>query len=533
MKAWRWGLCVAVVALAGACGAGRRVAVAPQRVQPDSLSVAIALREQGRHEAAARELERVIGSDASPWLRAEAQWELYVTHRERGSARDALQALVACAAEGAPSPWVAQQVRARIGPAVASALHAGVGWDRVSTMLAPLEGSPLLLEVASSLLEAGHCRAASATLSRVGGIDDHGRAAQLRELLRRAARCLERTGRSLGLVVPLSGEYAEYGTSLLRGVTLAIEDTTVLALRPVDSRSDPVEAVRAVQRLASSPDVVAAIGPLQSRAATGAALAAVHGELPLLVPLTAPSRLNQLGPWVFQSSVPLQAEARAAARWAMVHGGFSRFAVFYPAHVAGERAMDAFRTQVLGLGGEVVALERYVEGRDTNFRDQIVNLKRAAPQAVFIPGEPRELVQILRQMAFYELTCQILGTGAWGTPEVIGQGGRLVEGVVFADVEARERPARLTDAFFARYHDRWGGDPDHYASIGYDLGTLVWEAVSQGASSRDELRRRLAERPAWHGVSGVINWHDDATSADVRLYTVSGGIAVPLQTGTK
>ncbi len=116
---------------------------------------------------------------------------------------------------------------------------------------------------------------------------------------------------------------------------------------------------------------------------------------------------------------------------------------------------------------------------------------------------------------------------------MIGQGGRLVEGVVFADVEARERPARLTDAFFARYHDRWGGDPDHYASIGYDLGTLVWEAVSQGASSRDELRRRLAERPAWHGVSGVINWHDDATSADVRLYTVSGGIAVPLQTGTK
>jgi branched-chain amino acid transport system substrate-binding protein len=346
-------------------------------------------------------------------------------------------------------------------------------------------------------------------------------------------RCLERSGRTLGLVVPLSGEYAEYGASLRNGAALAIGDSMVLALRVEDTGSDPVDAVRAIGRLASAPDVIAAIGPLESRAATGAAVSANQIELPLLMPLSAPTGLSRLGPWVLQSSAPRQAEAKAVARYGMVDGGLSRFAVLYPSHAAGERAMEAFRDQVLGLGGDVVALERYAEGRDTNFRDQIVNLKRAAPQALFVPGEPREITQIARQIAFYDLECQILGTSGWGLPDVIAEGGRLVEGVVFADVVGMGRDPHAARLFAARYHDVYRKDPDHYASLGFDLASVVWEEVSRAVSSREELRRNLAERGPYEGVSGILSWRDDDAAGDVRLYTISNGLAVPLHTRTR
>lgn len=514
--------------LAGVSCASRTKVHAPEpRAPADSLSQAVSLREANRHDEAARELARVIDQPVSPSLRAEAYWELYLTHRERGSADDALAALVSCATTGSSSPWLAAHVRARIGQAVLAATDGGGGWPKVERLIEPLSGSPLLLDVTASLLEAGRCRAASATLGRVGQVPES-RAGEQRDLLRRISRCLEQTGRTLGLVIPLSGEYGQYGRSLQRGAALAIEDTTVLALRVEDSGSDPVNEVLAIQRLGASPDVIAAIGPLQSRAATGGAVAATYSELPLLVPLTAPTGLSELGAWVFQSAAPLQAEARAVAKYAMLQAGLTRFAVFYPSHAAGERALDAFRDQVLKLGGDVVALELYTEGRDTNFRDQIVNLKRAAPQAVFVPGEPREIVQIARQIAFYDLSCQLLGTGGWGDPEVISQGGRLVEGAVFADIVGSDRRAYAADVFAARYHDRYGDDPDHYAMVGFDLASVVWQEVSQSITSREELRRRLTQRGPFSGASGVLTWRGQETARDVQLYIISGGLAVPL-----
>ncbi|MBN1426398.1 hypothetical protein JXA88_17765, partial [Candidatus Fermentibacteria bacterium] len=261
-SAW-WGRVVMLGMVAAACSSGRRIQPVPSRDPPDSLAQAVNLRAQGRHDAAIQEIERVLTAPASPSLMAEAQWELYVTHRAEERVEQALEALVACAATGSASPWISQQLRSHIGPATVAAVDGGVGWVRVQRMIEPLDGSPLLLDIGSSLVDAGHCRAASTAISRLESAVDPARASQHRDLLRRVSRCLEERGKTLALVVPMSGEYAEYGRSLHRGATLAVTDTMVLALRVEDSRSDPVDAVRAVERLASMPDVIAVIGPLQ------------------------------------------------------------------------------------------------------------------------------------------------------------------------------------------------------------------------------------------------------------------------------
>ncbi|MBN1423170.1 penicillin-binding protein activator, partial [Candidatus Fermentibacteria bacterium] len=248
----------------------------------------------------------------------------------------------------------------------------------------------------------------------------------------------------------------------------------------------------------------------------------------LLAPLSAPSGLDRLGSRVFQSSAPLLPEAKAVARWSLLQGGFTRLAVLYPSQTSGQRAMEAFRDQVLALGGDIVALEHYVQGRDTDFRNQVVNLKRAAPQAIFVPGESRELVQIARQIAFYDLQCTLLGTSGWGHPDVIADAGRLVEGVIFADRSETEKDERRAQLFSAQYYDRYGSDPDQYAQLGFDLAAAVWDAVTTTANSREQLCRSLERRGTYQGVSGVLNWQRDDTAEGVRLYTIRDGLIVPL-----
>lgn len=512
------------------CAASTRSPQAPTHVYSDTLATAIELREARELGAAARELERLVALPVSPTVRSQALWELHLVHRDGGDALPALQALVACLSFDDKISWVHGRARSSLGPTVADALQAGASWMTISDILGSIEDVPLLLDVASFLLEEGECFVTSRFLGRLArrGLDpdDEHRRSGLAE---KTARCLEKNRLTVALILPLSGEYSEYGNSLARGAELALEDSSAfLVLERVDSKSDPVAAVMLTEQLASSPHVIAAVGPLQSRAATGAALAANAGGLPLLVPLLAPRDLDRMGTWVFQSSAPLQAEARAVGKYAMVQGGLSRFAVLYPAHATGERAMEAFRNQIFELGGEIVALERYTEGRDTNFRDQIVSIKRASPQALFVPGEPRELVQIARQVAFYELECQLLGTSGWSAPEVIEHGKRLVEGVILADLVDISKDPNVAEFFRARYHDRFDRDPDHYAALGYDLAWCAVLAVKDGKATREAIRRYLRKIGPIDGVSGVLNWGDNDSPGNVKLFTIADGLIIPL-----
>ncbi len=503
----------------------------------DTLQLAVRLSEERDLDGCVQELQRIVALPSSPMVKIQAYWRLYLVHRDRGESLDALQALVSCLErDAAHRSSIYGRARSSLGPAVVDALAADISWATISNLLGGIEEVELTLDLVSYLTENEDCYPASILLGKLArqGLDAGDEQRRTR-LAKKVMRCMEKTRPTLALVVPLTGDYAEYGSNLARGAELALLDSAsagTLILEKIDSGSDPVEATLAMSRLARSPHVIAVIGPLQSRAATGAAMAVTQGELPNLVPLPAPQGLSRFGKWVFQSAVPIQAEARTVAKYAMIHGGISRFAILYPSHATGERAMDAFKSQVYDLGGEVVAIERYSEDRDTDFRTQIVNIKRASPQALFVPGQPRELIQIARQVAFYELECQLLGTDGWSSTEVIARGGRLVEGVIFSDLAGMEKNTYAVDIFRATYQERFARDPDHYAYIGFDLASCVRKAVENGRTTRDGLRRYLEGLGPIMRVSGVLSWRDEDTPGAIQLLTIADGLVVPLPMGS-
>ena len=92
---------------------------------------------------------------------------------------------------------------------------------------------------------------------------------------------------TLGVVLPLSGRFAQYGEASLRGVMLAsgvfgADEGTRIRLIVRDSGGDGARAARAVRELAARPEVVAIVGPLLAAEAGPAADAAETAAVPLV-----------------------------------------------------------------------------------------------------------------------------------------------------------------------------------------------------------------------------------------------------------
>ena len=125
------------------------------------------------------------------------------------------------------------------------------------------------------------------------------------------------------------------------------------------------------------------------------------------------------------------------------------------------------------------------------------------PQAVFIPGQPRELVQIARQVAFYELECQLLGTDGWKSPEVIDRGGRFVEGVIFADFSGNVPVTIMRKSCSG--HDTENTSVLILTTMHprvFDLAMCLRRAMEEGKTTRKGIRRFLEQIGPVNGVSG-------------------------------
>ena len=213
----------------------------------------------------------------------------------------------------------------------------------------------------------------------------------------------------LGVALPLSGDYADFGAEALQGVTLAAGlfsergTSSALRLRIVDTRGEAQAAAAAVTALAAQPQVLAVIGGLLASETDAAATAAARAGIPLLVigrekldasprtqtshalrtqmsrtsrtarashtqtPSPAHASRAQMSRALSHAAhtfdvrlgaAPL-AEAERVAAYAFETLGLSRFAILYPDLPYGRALRAAFWDAVEARGGAVSSVARY------------------------------------------------------------------------------------------------------------------------------------------------------------------------------
>jgi len=226
-------------------------------------------------------------------------------------------------------------------------------------------------------------RAKEALEDFVAAYPDHDKAGEAGKLLKKIMDRHRVQPQTIGVLLPLTGEYREYGRRALEGIQLGagiFEEAKgkdadagsgpVLVIR--DTAGDPDRAVTQLEDLVFNEHVVAVIGPMVAKETYSAAVKAQELEVPIIT-LSIRKDITKVGSFVFRNFLTLTAQARALVSHSMDNLGVKRFAILYPNDWYGVEFANAFWDEVERRKGEVRAAESY-EPDEKNFASPIKKL---------------------------------------------------------------------------------------------------------------------------------------------------------------
>ena len=334
----------------------------------------------------------------------------------------------------------------------------------------------------------------------------------------------------LGLLAPLSGRYAGYGTAMQEAAHLAMNDAGLSSVRPwkievVDTGGDPVLAAKAARALCAEPGIAVLVGALRTGTTVAAALVADRAGVPLVSPTASNEQIESLGPAIYQTNMSDNREIRQLADLAVRVLAKKRTAILGPDSPNGRHLAGLFRDQVEVLGGQVVA-QSYFPPAVTDFRAQIMAVRSARPEVVFVPASFEQMTLLGPQLDFYHLGSLVMGPSSWSMARPSRQQAASLEGCVFPDARARFSPAWTT-----RFKDQW--DNAAFSAEQTDVAQLTYLAVRQvmsasarsGAVDKDSLADVLTRQFQRRGNSQADSL--DLASLAGSLILVRSGESMP------
>ncbi|PLX89722.1 MAG: hypothetical protein C0618_00500 [Desulfuromonas sp.] len=362
-----------------------------------------------------------------------------------------------------------------------------------------------------------------------------------------AARLMDRfapggwlQGDTIGVLLPLSGRYSQFGDSVKRSMELALElynttQPTPLRFLYRDTAGDPQTSRQQTAALTNEERVIAIAGPLTGAASIAAADQAQKDRTPLLS-LSQRTNLPAIGDHVFRNSLTSRSQVRALARYAIEQRGLTSFGVLYPENRSGREMADLFIEEVLKYGGLVTDDQSYATDA-TDFRPQIRKLMGKDPKkkddtryrplteeeiledlfvpdlpdypsttfdALFIPDYADRVGLIAPQLAFYGIEdIPLLGINGWNSPDLLRLAGKFVQNAVFVDGFFANSHSPLVQEFVEFYRERFDEEPSILEAQAFDVANILLTLVGHPETrTRESVRAALTHLDNYPGVTG-------------------------------
>jgi ABC-type branched-subunit amino acid transport system substrate-binding protein len=315
----------------------------------------------------------------------------------------------------------------------------------------------------------------------------------------------------VGLIATSSGSAVlqQFGQLVLDGAQVAAAERST-ARRAVelvirDDGGTAAGAARAVRELEQA-GVTVIVGPLVDDALAAAAAARTNPST-LLVSPTSVSQPAQRNAYALNV-----VDARGGAALGEHARRFARVGVLYPRtpeHTPQARAFaEAYRA-----GGRGTVTEAAFDPGATNVATQLMQLRNARVEAVFLPGTERHLQLVLPQLDYFGLgAVQLLGNESWLSDSMRGTLARMMNGAVVATPLFQESADIAWKDFVRLYESRFRRTLDSpIPALGYDAVQLAVRAA--GGSITGEYR----------GATGVMQVQAESITRRPFLVRIQDG----------
>ena len=334
----------------------------------------------------------------------------------------------------------------------------------------------------------------------------------------------------VGVSVDLSGRYSNFGKSTLNGIKLAAAEINTQAtegrrveLIIEDDSGRPDEAATVVQRLINQKTIHAFLGNIVSSNALAAAPIAHHAKVPMITAATHPV-VTEVGNYIFRTGYIDPFQGQALARFAIRSLKAKRAACLVDESSDYSKSLaTAFEKQLISEGGQIVKKQIYMGG-DKDFAGQLVAIKAAKPDVVYVPGYYDEAGIIAKQAKQIGLDKPLLGGDGWDNQTLWDLGGSALNGSYITHMYAVDDPAPANKEFVARYKAHYGVEPDAFAALGYDTLKLLADAVKRADTTHGPaLREALAGTRNFEGVTGRITMDENRNASRAVILRLENG----------
>lgn len=319
----------------------------------------------------------------------------------------------------------------------------------------------------------------------------------------------------VGAILPLTGSAAPYGQNAKNGIELALEEINAsggihgrsLEVLYQDSKTEPKEAVSALQKLYSTDGIRYIIGDINSTGLLAMAPIAERNKIILLSPGASSPEISNAGEYIFRNWHSDALEGQIDADYAYRAMKWKKSAVLYVNAAYGVGLAETFRTDFQNLGGEVIAFEAYPQDA-TNMREQISKILAARPDGLYLPGWPKEMAIALKQLAEQGSKLPILSAQGFDDPSMLELARNAAEGVVFSVPKTPDPNDPIVQSFNKKYESSYKEKPGVCSAAGYDALRIYAYAIEKAGNDPEKVREVMAVLKDFPGADGPITFDE-------------------------
>ena len=343
--------------------------------------------------------------------------------------------------------------------------------------------------------------------------------------------CAQDKSIKIGVLFPMSGPGAYFGTQDKQGIELAIEQINKtgvggykLEIQYEDSACSPLPATQAAKRLLDQYKPHVVIGEECSDATLAVMPLMEQAKVPLLNAGSSSIRITEPGnPWTFRImpnevmqgvDIASNAYKRLNARSAVL---------LYENTNAGIGNAKVFGETFKSLGGQILADIGF--GRDVNDFTAIATRIAGLGKIDVIPtytleGQGLRITQALAQAGVTKGGGgQSIQLGTIWLPFGFEQkAGKAALGYVrivqFDPTDKRDVVQNFVGSFKAKYNQ----DPTHINAHGYDQILVIADVVKRGGKDAQSIRDRMAATKGFSGVTGSVEF--DKSNQNIKMDTI-------------
>ncbi len=323
---------------------------------------------------------------------------------------------------------------------------------------------------------------------------------------------------AIGVILPLSGKYEQYGNNALKGMECAASvkpecQSGVGNVRLVvkDSMGDPQKVPGLISELVDKEQVVAIIGPLPSSEVDAAAKEAQAKNVTLLA-LAQKKEVTNLGNNIFRFSLTPATQMRSLLQFASKKG-LKEFDILYPKNNYGEEFLEEFQRSASSFGVKLNSKASFAQNQ-ADLSSSLNQLKLGSNNALFIPDSYLTVGKIAPLVAKAGKGDVVaLGTNAWNDPSLPSRIGTYLKQAYYVDIYNRDSSVPIAQSFVREFQAAYNYAPSTLEAMGYDAVRILGQALgSKKVSRREDVRGALLQQKNYQGVTGLKGFKSDRES---------------------